>query len=159
MLAHDLAAAAAHARRALAIDGGSSWGWGRLAWVHCYRGEPAKAVEYCRIARTLGPDDPLGFVWAIGIAAANFEEGRYSEAVQWYRRALAEQPKATWLNRFLAPALLLGGNRDAGRQSLHALSCSFPELTISQVMTGLPHTPRFLDPVAEGLAGLGMPRA
>ena len=159
MLAHDLAAAAAHARRALAIDGGSSWGWGRLAWVHCYRGEPAKAVEYCRIARTLGPDDPLGFVWAIGIAAANFEEGRYSEAVQWYRRALAEQPKATWLNRFLAPALLLGGNRDAGRQSLHALSCSFPALTISQVMTGLPHTPRFLDPVAEGLAGLGMPRA
>ena len=42
------------------------------------------------------------------------------------RRALAEQTKATWLNRFLAPASLLGGNRDAGRQSLRALSCSFP---------------------------------
>jgi AraC-like DNA-binding protein/tetratricopeptide (TPR) repeat protein len=158
MLAHDLAAAAAHARRALAIDGGSSWGWGRLAWVHCYRGETAKAVECCRIARTLGPSDPLGYVWAIGIAAASFEEGRYDEAVQWYCRALGEQPKATWLNRFLAPAWLLGGDRDAGRESLHALSCSFPELTISQVMTGLPHTPRFLDPIAEGLAGLGMPR-
>jgi AraC-like DNA-binding protein len=157
MLAHDLAAAAAHAQRALAIDGGSSWGWGRLAWVHCYRGETAKAVECCRIARTLGPADPLGYVWAIGIAAANFEEGRYDEAVQWYRRALAEQPKATWLNRFLAPTSLLVGNRDAGQQSLHALSCGFPELTISQVMTGLPHTPRFLDPIAEGLADLGMP--
>jgi AraC-like DNA-binding protein/tetratricopeptide (TPR) repeat protein len=159
MLAHDLAFAAAHARRALAIDGGSSWGWGRLAWVHCYRGETAKAIECCRIARVLGLTDPLGFVWAIGIAAANFEEGRYTEAVQWYRRALAEQPKATWLNRFLAPALLLAGHRDGGRQSLHVLSCSFPELTISQVMTGLPHTPRFLGPIAEGLAGLGMPRA
>ena len=159
MLGHDLAAAEAHARRALAIDGGSSWGWGRLAWVHCYRGETAKAVECCRIARTLGPTDPLGFVWAIGIAAANFEEGRYNEAVQWYRRALAEQPKATWLNRFLAPASLLGGNRDAGRQSLRALSCSFPELTILQVVAGLPHTPRVLDRVAEGLADLGMPRA
>ena len=159
MLAHDLVAAEAHARRALAIDGGSSWGWGRLAWVHCYRGETARAVECCRIARTLGPTDPLGFVWAIGIAAANFEEGRYNEAVQWYRRALAEQPKATWLNRFLAPASVLGGNRDAGRQSLHTLSCSFPELTIFQVMTGLPHTPRFLDRVAEGLADVGMPYA
>ncbi len=31
MLAHDLAAADVHARRALATDGGSSWGWGRLA--------------------------------------------------------------------------------------------------------------------------------
>lgn len=159
MLAHDLAAAEAHARRALAIDGGSSWGWGRLAWVHCYRGETAKAIECCRIARTLGPADPLGFVWAIGIAAANFEEGRYNEAVQWYRRALAEQPKATWLNRFLAPASVFGGNKDAGQQSLHALSCSFPLLTISQVMTGLPHTPRLLDRVAEGLADLGMPHA
>jgi len=153
MLAHDLAAAAAHARRALAIDGGSSWGWGRLAWVHCYRGETAKAVECCRIARALGPTDPLG------IAAANFEEGRYNKAVQWYGRALAEQPKATWLNRFLAPASLLAGNRDAGRQSLRALFCSFPQLTISQVMTGLPHTPKFLGPISEGLAELGMPHA
>ena len=159
MLAHDLAAAEAHARAALAIDGGSSWGWGRLAWVHCYRGETARAVECSRIARTLGPADPLGFVWAIGIAAANFEDGRYNEAVQWYRRALAEQPKATWLNRFLAPALVLSGNRAAGRQSLHALSCSFPELTIFQVMTGLPHTPRLLDRIADGLADLGMPQA
>ena len=157
MLAHDLASAEAHARCALAIDGGSSWAWGRLAWVHCYRGETAKAIECCRIARTLGPTDPLGFVWAIGIAAANFEEGRYDEAVQWYRRAVAEQPRATWLNRFLAPASVLGGNKDGGRQSLHALSCSFPELTISQVMTGLPHTNRLLDRVAEGLAELGMP--
>jgi AraC-like DNA-binding protein len=159
MLAHDLAGAEAHARRALAIDGGSSWAWGRLAWVHCYRGETAKAIECCRIARALGPTDPLGFVWAIGIAAANFEEGRHDAAVQWYRRAIAEQPRATWLNRFLAPASVLSGNRDGGRQSLHALSRGFPELTISQVMTGLPHTLRLLDQVAEGLADLGMPHA
>ena len=156
MLAHDLAGAEAHARRALAIDGGSSWAWGRLAWVHCYRGETAKAVECCQIARTLGPADPLGFVWAIGIAAANFEKGRYHLAVQWYRRAIAEQPRATWLNRFLAPASVLSGDRDGGRQSLHALSRSFPGLTISQIMTGLPHTHRLLDRVAEGLADLGL---
>jgi len=67
MLAHDLAAAEVHARRALAIDGGSTWGWGRLAWVHGYRGETTRAMERCRIARTLGPTDPLGFAWAIGI--------------------------------------------------------------------------------------------
>jgi AraC-like DNA-binding protein len=159
MLAHDLAGAEAHARRALAIDGGSSWAWGRLGWVHCYRGETAKAVECCRIARTLGPADPLGFVWAIGVAAANFEEGRYHVAVQWYRRAIAEQPRATWLNRFLAPALVLGGDADGGRQSLRTLSRSFPGLTISQIMTGLPHTHGLLDRVAEGLTDLGLPLA
>lgn len=159
MLAHDLGAAEIHARRALSIDGGSSWAWGRLAWVHCYRGESAKAAECSRIARTLGPTDPLRFLWAVGIAAASFEEGRHSEAVQWYRRALAEQPKAVWLNRFLAPASVLSGDKDAGRQEFRTLSCSFPELTISQVTVGLPHTPTLMDQVAEGLADLGMPYA
>jgi AraC-like DNA-binding protein len=159
MLAHDLDAAEFHARRALAVDGGSSWGWGRLAWVHGYRGETARAVECCRIARALGPTDPLSFIWAIGIAAAHFEEGRYEEALRWYRRALAEQPKATWLNRFLAPASVLAGHRELARKSLHALASSFPELTITQVLSGLPHTPKFLGRVAEGLADLGMPHA
>jgi AraC-like DNA-binding protein len=159
MLAHDLAAAEFHARRAIMVDGGSSWGWGRLAWVHCYRGETARAEECCRIARALGPTDPLSFIWAIGIAAAHFEEGRYEQALQWYSRALAEQPKATWLNRFLAPASVLGGHRELARKSLHTLSSGFPELTITQVISGLPHTPKFLGRVAEGLADLGMPNA
>ena len=159
MLAHDLVAAEAYARRALAVDGGSSWGWGRLAWVHGYRGETAKSAECFRIARTLGPTDPLGFVWAIGIAAAYAEEGRYEGAIQWYRRALAEQPKATWLNRFLAPASLFAGDREGARKSLRALASGFPDLTIAQVVSGLPHTSRALDRVAEGLAHLGMPHA
>jgi tetratricopeptide (TPR) repeat protein len=94
MLAHDLTAAEARTRQALAIDGGSPWGWGRLAWVHAYRGETAKAIECCKIARVLAPADPLSFVWWLGIAAANFELGNYRVTVQWYRRALAAQPKA-----------------------------------------------------------------
>jgi hypothetical protein len=40
---------------------------------------------------------------------------------------------------------------------MRVLASHFPGLTISQVMTGLPHTPRLLDRVAEGLADLGMP--
>ena len=158
-LVHDLATAEAHARRALASDGGASWGWGRLGWTHCYRGETANAIECFQIARVLGPTDPLGFMWSIGIAAANFQRHRFADAIQWYRRALADEPKATWLNRFMAPALLFGGNRDAARQSLRTLSSDFPELTIYHVMTGVPHTVRFLDQVAEGLAELGFPRA
>ena len=60
MLVHDLKASERHARRALAVDAASSWGWGRLAWVHAYRGEAAMAIECCRIAQTVGPADPLG---------------------------------------------------------------------------------------------------
>ncbi len=156
MLAHDLTAAEAHARQALAIDGGSPWGWGRLAWVHAYRGETTKAIECCKIARVLAPVDPLNFVWSIGIAAANFELGSYHAAVQWYRRALAEQPKATWINRFLAAALVHAGKHDEGKQSFRMLCRDFPELTIAEVRSGLPHTAVLLDRVADGLENLGM---
>jgi tetratricopeptide (TPR) repeat protein len=156
MLAHDLVAAEAHARQALTIDAGSAWGWGRLAWVYAYRGEAAEAIECFQIARALAPSDPLGFLWSVGIAAANFELGRYDRTVQWYRRALAEQPKAVWINRFLAAASTLAGNKDEGQQRLSALLRFFPELTVTQVRAGLPHTAKLLDRVADGLASLGM---
>jgi hypothetical protein len=104
----------------------------------------------------LAPSDPLSFVWSIGIAASNFELGRYDHAVQWYRHALVEQPKATWINRFFASALVFVGNKDEGRVSLGALYRTFPELTITQVRAGLPHTDKMLERVAEGLASLGM---
>jgi AraC-like DNA-binding protein len=156
MLAHDLAAAEAHARHALTIDGGSAWGWGRLAWVHAYRGEATEAIECFQIARVLAPVDPLGFLWSVGIAAAHFELGCYDRTVQWYRRALAEQPKAVWINRFLAAALALAGNKDEGKQCLNEALRFFPELTITLVRAALPHTAKVIDRCAEGLASLGM---
>jgi tetratricopeptide (TPR) repeat protein len=156
MLTHNLTAAKLHARRALMADGGSAWAWGRLGWVHAYRGEATAAIEHCHIARTLAPSDPLKFVWSIGIAAANFEIARYEEASRWYRRALSEQPRAIWINRFLAPALALGGRKEDAMQCFHMLRRVFPGLTIAQVRTGLPHTDVLLDRVAEGLENVGM---
>ena len=155
-LAFDLTAAEAHARHALAVDGGSAWAWGRLAWVHAYRDEAEDAIECCQIARALAPSDPLGFLWSVGIAAANLELGRHDRAITWYRRALAEEPKAIWVNRFLAPALTLAGKKEEGRQSLNALLRTFPDLTIAQVRMGLPHTPGTWDRFSDGLASLGM---
>jgi adenylate cyclase len=67
-----------------------------------------------------------------------------------------EQPKATWINRFLAPAFAMAGEKDRGGHSLDALYLSFPELTIAEVRTGLPHTVNLLDRVGAGLAAVGM---
>lgn len=155
-LAHNLAAAERHARRALVNDGGSAWAWGRLAWVHAYRGESPEAIECCRIARVLSPADPLQFLWSVGIASAHFEQCRYPEAVRWYRRSLEEEPKAVWINRFLAPACALAGNRDEARQAFDVVRQKFPDLTITHVRTGVPNTPQMINRLAEGLESLGM---
>jgi tetratricopeptide (TPR) repeat protein len=99
-LAHDLDAAAVHAERALALDGGSAWAWGRSGFLKAYSGRAAEAIEELEIARSLAPADELNFLWSIGIASAAFQIGRYEQAVCWFRRALAENPKATWCDRY-----------------------------------------------------------
>jgi tetratricopeptide (TPR) repeat protein len=82
---------------------------------------------------TLAPSDPLIFLAAVGIAAAHFEAYRYDEAVHWYRRALVEQPKAVWINRFLTAGFALAGRKDEAKRSLCTLLSAFPSLTISQI--------------------------
>lgn len=155
-LAHDLAAGAIHVRRALILDGGSAWAWGRSGWIHAYRGESAEAIERFSIARNLAPSDPLSFLWSVGIAAAHFEALRYEEAVRWYRRGLAEQPKAVWINRFLTASFALAGRKDEAKWTLSILASAFPALTIAQVRAGLPHSVSFLDGVSDGLESVGM---
>lgn len=155
-LAHDLEAAAVHFQRALALDGGCVWAWNRSGWVSVYRGEAAEAIDRFQIARNIAPDDPLNFFCSIGIAAAHFGAGRYDEAVRWFTRGIAEHPSAIWADRFRAPAYALAGRKDEARQSVAKLLRHYPDLTITDVRSALPHTLNHLDRVAEGLEAAGL---
>jgi AraC-like DNA-binding protein/tetratricopeptide (TPR) repeat protein len=155
-LAHDLAAAAIHADRALALDGSSAWAWGRSGWIQAYAGEAAEAIERFQIARSLAPADPLNFLCSVGIAAGHFWESRYDESARWFERALAENPTAIWINHTLTPAYALGGRKEHARRSLAELTRAFPDLTIAQVGSGLPFRSSFLDRIADGLESAGM---
>jgi len=155
-LAHDIKTATIHIERALMLNGGSSWAWGRSGWIEAYSGQAENAIERFQIARTLDPYDPLNFLCAIGIGAAHFEAARYEQAVHWFTRALSEHPTAVWNNRFLVPAYVLAGRRDEAKQSFAAFTHAFPNLTIAQIRAGLPYSIGFLDRVAEGLETVGM---
>jgi AraC-like DNA-binding protein/tetratricopeptide (TPR) repeat protein len=155
-LAHDLEAAAVHAKRALVLDGGSAWAWGRSAWIKAYLGQAREAIEEFQIARSLAPVDPLNFLWSVGIASAEFQTAHYDESIRWYNRATAENPATTWTNRFLAPAYVLAGRMDDGRRTIASFMTGFPDVTINAVRAGLPWNALFLDRVSEGLERLGM---
>jgi adenylate cyclase len=155
-LAHDLDAAAIHASRALTLDGGSAWAWGRSGWIHAYRGNSDEAIERFQIARNLAPSDPFSFPAAVGIAAAHFEAYRYEQAIRWYRRALLEQPKAVWINRPLTASYALAGRKDEAKRSLHSLISAFPFLTVAHIRAALPHTVSVLDRLSNGIESVGM---
>ena len=155
-LAHDLPAAAVHFQRALALDGGCVWAWNRSGWVSVYRGELAEAIDRFQIARNIAPDDPLNFFCSIGIASAHFGAGRYDEAVRWFTRGIAEHPSAIWADRFRVPAYALAGRKEEARQSVAELLRHYPDLTITDVRSALPHAQTHLDRVAEGLEAAGL---
>ena len=155
-LAHDLGQAELHVDRALALDGGCAWAWQRSGWIKVYRGEPAAAIDCFQIGCSLDPSDPLGFLSSIGIAAANFEGARYAEAARWFRRGIEESPSAIWANRYLAAAYALSGRENDARTSLAALNNIYPDWTIAQVRSALPHTASFTDRAANGLEAIGM---
>jgi tetratricopeptide (TPR) repeat protein len=155
-LAHDLRTATLHVGRALRLDAGSSWAWGRSGWIEAYSGQAENAIERFQIARTLAPHDSLSFLWAIGIGAAHFEAARYDQAIGWFERGLAERPTAVWNHRFLVPAYIMAGGKEKARRRFGEFARAFPELTIAQVRSGLPYTVGFLNRVAEGLQSVGM---
>lgn len=155
-LAGDFAPAAVHADRALALDGGSAWAWGRSGWIKAYAGDAAEAIERFQIARTLAPIDRMAFLCSVGIGVGYFSKAHYDESAPWLERALAENPAAVWINHTLAPAYALAGHKEDARRSFGNLIRIFPELTIAQVRSGLPHRAGFLDRIADGLESLGM---
>jgi len=155
-LAQDLHTAARHAKRALVLDGGSAWAWGRSAWVKAYGGCGREAIEEFLIARSIAATDPLSFLWSVGIASAEFQAGRYDESVRWFNRALEENPAIAWINRFLAPAYLLANRTDEGRLALSKFTSAFPDVTIADIRKGLPWNASYMDRVSNGLEHLGM---
>jgi tetratricopeptide (TPR) repeat protein len=98
----------------------------------------------------------LNFFCSIGIGSAHFQVGRYQDAARWFTRGLAEHPVGIWVNRFRAPAFALAGQMEQARQSFTELTGKYPELTLGDVRSALPHTPSYSDLACDGLASLGM---
>ncbi len=155
-LGRDLESAAIHCDRALALDGGCVWAWNRKGMLNVYLGRSADAIECFQFARSLGPNDPLNFFCSIGTGSAHFQAGRYEDAGRWFTRGLAEHPAGIWVNRFRAPAFALAGRSEQARRSFTELTDKYPELTLGDVRSALPHTPSFSDLACDGLASLGM---
>jgi len=146
--------------KALAVDGGSAWAWGRSGWIDVYNDEPDSAIERFKIALELAPHDALAFNSLAGIGLAHFVAGRYLEAAQWQEHALRAHPSSAWVHRTMCPAYVLAGANEDAQRSLAALRRNYPDLTAHAVQQGLPPLPpASFELVVEGLRAAGLPSA
>ena len=137
----ELEAAAQVIAKALAVDGGSAWAWGRSGWIDVYRGDPESAIERFKIALDLAPHDVLAFNSEVGIGCACFLKASYAEAASWQERALSRHPTAFWVHRTMCAAYVNAGARPQARQSFGMLRVRYPELTVAQLKLGMPPLP------------------
>lgn len=130
--------------RALAMDPTSGWAWERRGFtrLHCWdaanpvRCDADRAIaDFRRAMQFHGPFMPRENCY-LGIAVAHCNAGHLEEAVRWVHRALAENPRAAFLHRFLVFYTSRLGDRSAARQSGDELRRAHPELTISS-LTGV----------------------
>jgi adenylate cyclase len=141
--------------RVLALDPTFVWGWERSGWMNAFAGKPETAIEHFARANRLDSRPPSANRM-IGIGCAHFDAGRYDQAALWKRKALQEQPGTAWINRTLSVSYARLGERMAALDSLDALHCYSPDLTIGRIVSAIPFTRSFLDRVAEGLDDLGL---
>jgi adenylate cyclase len=79
----------------------------------------------------LSPLDPLGYVFALGMAIALITLGRYDEALEWADRSLHDHPDYVAALRNKIVSLVHLDRIDEARHTLQRLIELIPHLTIA----------------------------
>jgi AraC-like DNA-binding protein/TolB-like protein len=147
--------AEALAVRALSIDPTCAWAWMLRGHTrHGFAGAPERAIaDYQRSIQLRGPGiSTSSCIYSIG--AAHWNAGRFEETVRWVRRALAENPNATWMHRHLSCAAAKLGDRVTVAHSVDCMRRAQPHLTVSLLVENYP----IADPDwLEAISRAGMP--
>ena len=156
---HDTAASAID--RALTLNPNSAYAWLASAFAAYRRNRSDLAIEGFQRAMRLSPLDPLGHIFAGGVAAAHVISGRYKEAIEWADRSLRVLPRyeSALRNRVVAYAHL--GRIEEARDWLNRLLEITPGLTIARYKTlyAVTHAPELVDLYLDGLRKAGLPEA
>jgi adenylate cyclase len=135
--------------RALAMDPYSTWAWERRGHLRLIRREDPDEIigDFVRALRLRVPGMPRSNC-LLGIASAHFAAGRVTETDRWTRKALAENPDATWLYRWQALYGFKMGDRSRLLQAVQHLRRTLPEFTVSSLGLKSNADPRWLDELA-----------
>ena len=117
--------------RALSLNPNSAHAWMAKGLVSRMLGKPEAAIEALERAIRLSPLDPLGYVFALGMAVALSSCGRYDEALEWAERSLRDHPDYVAALRTKIVSLAHLDQIDEARHTLRRLLELIPDLTIA----------------------------
>ena len=145
--------------RAVTINPNAALAWACKGWLHARREQPEAAIEALGQALRLSPFDPLGYLFAAGLAEAHMAARRFEQAIEWADRALHDQPRFHGSIRLKIVANAHLGRLDEARAELARYHANDPGLTIAGWRAALAPSiaPELLELYCTGLRLAGLP--
>jgi adenylate cyclase len=130
-LAGDKAAGESAVDRALLLNPNSAYAWMARGGLSYLQNRPASAIEAYQHAMRLSPLDPLGYLFACGLAFSHTIAGQYEDALLWVDRSLREMPRYRAAINLKVILYALLGRMEEARQWLTRLREIVYGLTIA----------------------------
>ena len=125
-----------------------------LVYIHKHK----KAAEHLHRAIRLSPRDPLVYWYILHLGMNEFIEERYESALEWFEKAVDENPNIPTGHRVLAAVHAQLGNLPAARAAYIELNRLVPGITIAASLQAAPFAfPADGERFAEAWRKVGMP--
>jgi adenylate cyclase len=147
----------AFADRAVALNPNSALGWMARGWTRIFADQTAGTEVNFERAIRLSPFDVMLFYFYMGMAAANFFEGRYEEALDWSYKSLQENPRYSAAVRMLAASCGQLGRVDEGKSAVARLLAENPGMTVESWRVRSVHKQPGVERFLDGLRKAGLP--
>ena len=146
-------------QRAFSLNPNSVHAWMTSGWNSAFLNRPEPAVDALERAIRLSPLDPLGYLFAAGLAFAHAVAHRYEEAIDWADRSLQQQPRFVIPIRLRTALCAYLDRREEAREWLGRLLALQPGLTIAKYKAAAEvwFLPEFLAWYLTGLCKAGLP--
>jgi len=128
-------------------------------WNSAFLNRPDPAVDALQRAIRLSPLDPLGYLFAAGLAFAHAVAHHYEEAIEWADRSLQQQPRFVIPIRLRTALCAYLDRTEEAREWLGRLLELQPGLTITKYKAAAEvwFAPEFLSWYLAGLRKAGLP--
>jgi adenylate cyclase len=148
--------AAEEFQRALDLNPNFAAAHGYLGLALALAGRSDQAITHSEEAIRMSPHDPQNAICFTALAAAHYLTERYSEAVNFGRKAV--QQRSGWApgHRIFCASLAQAGRIDEARAALARLKELHPEMSVAWIEKYVPYTPSQMPKFLEGMRKAGL---
>ena len=143
-------------QRALDLNPNFAAAYGYLGFVLALDGRSEQAIAHLEQAIRMSPRDPQNAVFNMGMAVAHYLAERYTEAVNFSRKALQQRAGLAGANRIYVASLAQAGHLDAARAALERMKELHPEISIAWIERNIPYTRGPMKHFVEGMRKAGL---